>query len=1096
MKSNTQGQRLDIIGYIFSALSHPVTMGIAHLGLLFVVAIFKAVNTPGPATTWVNINRSYRDENLTTDRFSFASQHVQCIHSYFAKSTVSVDDQKATSQEQHDVLLTGKTAPNDGNDYANGQFTVQLAASSVIKRNRQDLLLASVFAVLLKEKVTNDSEICLESIVDVNSEDSVDLTENDDTVTAEDYRTSYVISDGNGLSECDIPHCLRQSWGHDAATLIEFNMYNHIPMSYESSDPAEKCCRNATSIGLLTVHAFFIYDSKNASEATNGPSWEFRDFPPYPFWSKLFSRLNPTRRRIKSNHPEHNNISNILSTTTILYLFHCSSLFTMIVLKFLSYASSKSFHEKGKTCDRMVLLRFLARSFFLKWNWSTDWNNKNPPRTINQSHLYTKPILSSNHENDISDQKSAQLSNKDSSWEVLKKVMDRPGSSWPFSKINFESCDQKERSPVSSEGRKAAGDHNCRSFGSKCCELCEEIMKKFKTTCLQRPREKGVPRTGSPEDRRDRGPHTPQRCNSADDRRYHEWHQHHVRPRRQTIWVLPVNGYLPDPTRDPNIDFSHVGYRLATLGALPASMPVSRIRLADAGFYFSGQGDEVTCYHCRKTYSGWRRGDRPLEVHMGISPECEHVLEMVRESQPSAIVQNGFDEGRQSLIEPASNHSHALAEDSHESRSRTIEHQQPILQASGSGRSAQSPANAFSRQETTSIQTPGRESSAHTNSPSAAETAVRQSPAGTNEGAASCSTSTSNTNTPSLSPVPLQRAIAQLGNDDASRSSTTAVVPPTVGRHASDGHPRPESRPLFPRVGLDLGGAVYPMYQDMQSRRRTFSSWNENSAPALDHIIMSGMFYAGYADCVRCFYCGVGLKHWLVTDDVTTEHVRWRPGCAYLRAIKGDDFIRETQNRLALPNSDTSRSYAADNTQSTAPASTISTSIVTAAAASQSTASAARTVISSSATTRTAAAAATSSSPTTALSSIVTTSTTSSHQTISPSAVDSSPSSAATSCSSSAITSSGTNTASNSAAALRTTPVSSAAEDSDTLAQLQEENHALARTFMCRVCHQANIDTILMPCGHLVVCEPCARSVMSCPLCQETIRATAKVHIS
>ena len=57
---------------------------------------------------------------------------------------------------------------------------------------------------------------------------------------------------------------------------------------------------------------------------------------------------------------------------------------------------------------------------------------------------------------------------------------------------------------------------------------------------------------------------------------------------------------------------------------------------------------------------------------------------------------------------------------------------------------------------------------------------------------------------------------------------------------------------------------------------------------------------AGYADCVRCFYCGVGLKHWVASDDVWTEHVRWRPGCEYLRAVKGDHFIRETQRRLGI----------------------------------------------------------------------------------------------------------------------------------------------------------------------------------------------------
>ena len=38
----------------------------------------------------------------------------------------------------------------------------------------------------------------------------------------------------------------------------------------------------------------------------------------------------------------------------------------------------------------------------------------------------------------------------------------------------------------------------------------------------------------------------------------------------------------------------------------------------------------------------------------------------------------------------------------------------------------------------------------------------------------------------------------------------------------------------------------------------------------------------------------------MATDDVWTEHVRWRPECEYLRAVKGDHFIRETQMRLGM----------------------------------------------------------------------------------------------------------------------------------------------------------------------------------------------------
>ncbi|XP_070182924.1 uncharacterized protein, partial [Littorina saxatilis] len=91
--------------------------------------------------------------------------------------------------------------------------------------------------------------------------------------------------------------------------------------------------------------------------------------------------------------------------------------------------------------------------------------------------------------------------------------------------------------------------------------------------------------------------------------------------------VTPVTRFLPDATFNPDIDLAHLGYRLATLGALSGSFPVSRVKLADAGFYFRGQGDEMTCYSCRVRHSGWTRGDNPIDVHRRLSPSCQHVRE-------------------------------------------------------------------------------------------------------------------------------------------------------------------------------------------------------------------------------------------------------------------------------------------------------------------------------------------------------------------------------------------------------------------------------------------------------------------------------------
>ena len=56
--------------------------------------------------------------------------------------------------------------------------------------------------------------------------------------------------------------------------------------------------------------------------------------------------------------------------------------------------------------------------------------------------------------------------------------------------------------------------------------------------------------------------------------------------------------------------------------------------------------------------------------------------------------------------------------------------------------------------------------------------------------------------------------------------------------------------------------------------------------------------FTGYADCIRCFFCGVGLKSWDASDDVLTEHIRWRPNCGFLLTTKGRRFVQNTLNRL------------------------------------------------------------------------------------------------------------------------------------------------------------------------------------------------------
>lgn len=56
---------------------------------------------------------------------------------------------------------------------------------------------------------------------------------------------------------------------------------------------------------------------------------------------------------------------------------------------------------------------------------------------------------------------------------------------------------------------------------------------------------------------------------------------------------------------------------------------------------------------------------------------------------------------------------------------------------------------------------------------------------------------------------------------------------------------------------------------------------------------------AGFNDLCRCYTCDGGLQRWDADDDPWIEHARWFPHCAYVRQIKGQDYINMVQQAAA-----------------------------------------------------------------------------------------------------------------------------------------------------------------------------------------------------
>lgn len=66
--------------------------------------------------------------------------------------------------------------------------------------------------------------------------------------------------------------------------------------------------------------------------------------------------------------------------------------------------------------------------------------------------------------------------------------------------------------------------------------------------------------------------------------------------------------------------------RLQTFEKWPKQMSQRPEHLVNSGFYYSGQGDSVTCFHCGITLKSWDAGDEIDFEHHRFSPKCKFLM--------------------------------------------------------------------------------------------------------------------------------------------------------------------------------------------------------------------------------------------------------------------------------------------------------------------------------------------------------------------------------------------------------------------------------------------------------------------------------------
>ncbi|KAL4232791.1 Baculoviral IAP repeat containing 7 [Mactra antiquata] len=75
----------------------------------------------------------------------------------------------------------------------------------------------------------------------------------------------------------------------------------------------------------------------------------------------------------------------------------------------------------------------------------------------------------------------------------------------------------------------------------------------------------------------------------------------------------------------------------------------------------------------------------------------------------------------------------------------------------------------------------------------------------------------------------------------------------------------------------------------MAQRFNSFYNFPEHLDLSPKLMALAGFSYTGVADCVRCFYCGIGIRDWTQGDDPFTEHKRWSPSCDYINSVSKNE---------------------------------------------------------------------------------------------------------------------------------------------------------------------------------------------------------------
>ncbi|XP_071394537.1 E3 ubiquitin-protein ligase XIAP [Centroberyx affinis] len=312
-----------------------------------------------------------------------------------------------------------------------------------------------------------------------------------------------------------------------------------------------------------------------------------------------------------------------------------------------------------------------------------------------------------------------------------------------------------------------------------------------------------------------------------------------------------------DLESDHCVDWSLMNSRLDSFRGSTLAQQVSAERLARAGFYFTGHADRVRCFSCQKTVENWCGGDTPVERHKEVSPSCKFLSCTHRASfNPSAdtTLTNGSPYNEEVEDMEFRLRTGEVVDESTYPMAPHMTREDARLQTFSSWPSAApvrprdlAQAGLFYLRESDRVQcfccggmlggweagdTAWGEHSKH-----------------------------------------FPYCFFILGHD-------VGNVPSQGGTEEEEGSSRQHTSPRVP----------------MESFEERLNSFAGVQHP-IDHerLARAGFYSAGAGDRVLCFRCGGGVKSWQPEEDPWEEHAKHYPGCSFLLAEKGQEFVSNIQ---------------------------------------------------------------------------------------------------------------------------------------------------------------------------------------------------------